>query len=372
MMPGSREERPITHTWRRRDGLPRPSNEPEHPRIGVEVPGGPKPDADSLAADLSRSLDRWPLTVLRLVGTLQGGAGPGSWKGRWLRSQRGRLIDASLCDCTGDRCFRSTCPSHRLLGPHLHGSRVLGGPWAPLSLRASAVPDGPLQNGTDIRAEVVFAGKATQEIPGFVRALLKPALGLDEEPGFVRWRSVFQMVADDEGELFWRKASPTDPAALVALHRLDEPAVRPGRLMVQFVSPTVLSQRDEQGVPGPDLPLIIDRIGRTVSVWLKRTGHQGPPLPDVDLLRAAADAEIAADHSRVIWIPSNLLGADDPPPGRDRRREPPDPGPDRIPALVGSITWTGDFRALAPLLRVANSIGVGPGRQNGLGEINIR
>ena len=114
----------------------------------------------------------------------------------------------------------------------------------------------------------------------------------------------------------------------------------------------------------PDLPLVVDRIGRTLSTWLKRSKHRGPLLPDADLLRAAAGAVLSANHTRIVAVPATLVGAE----STERRVGP----PEMVASLIGSATWTGDFRGLEPLFRAAAWVGMGPGRQNGLGELSVR
>ena len=94
-----------------------------------------------------------------------------------------------------------------------------------------------------------------------------------------------------------------------------------------------------------------------------RTGHRGPRIPVDDCLRAVGAAELKADHTRVVDIPDQLLGADG-----SRKDEP----PERSDALIGSATWTGQFRGIEPLLRLIHYVGMGPGRQHGLGDIVVR
>jgi len=158
---------------------------------------------------------------------------------------------------------------------------------------------------------------------------------------------------------------PDDGGAVppLPLDLLNEPRIRKGRLTLTFLSPTPLVRRLERGVVVPELPLVIDRITRGMGAWMGRTGHKGPRLPVDDLLRVAAAAKLVADNTRTVEIPSRLLGAQ----GNEEEDE-----EARVPSLMGSITWKGDFSGLSPLLRAVHHLGMGPGKQYGLGEINVR
>lgn len=350
------EEKPRTHTWRRRE---QPALEPEAPagRITVEVPPGEAPPADVLAERIRAALRGWPVVILRAVGTLNGKAKPGPWRGNWLRAQIGDIVDRTL----------RRDAANALLGAHTPG-RVVGGAWAPIAIRTSPLGDERIKPNGDVRIEIVLHGRAARASGALVDALLDPAGGLADEPGFVRWRTVQHLTVDDDGDPRWRAAQPGVPSPIVPLERIKEPKVRSRRVMVTFHSPAAIARRDEQGEPWPDFVVLIDRIGRTLSTLLKRSKHEGPRLPDEDLLRAAANAKLVANHTRVVQVPGALVGAE--PPRFDRRGPP--PPDDRVPSLIGIATFRGDFTALIPLLTAASWIGMGPGRQNGLGEISVR
>jgi|GEM_PF-1738171 len=355
---------PKTRTWRRGDAAPMP--EAPKSRIQVEVPAGAPPDPDELAAAVRRSLAGWPVVVLRVVGRTTDKVSPGSWKGRWLRGQIGLLADASMHEDA----------ARTLLGPHEPGSRISGGAWAPIALRTSAIPDGRLAQGTDIRAEIVLHGRAAHHAGQLVAALLEPDRGRLEEPCHLEWSTVQHLTCDEDGDLRWRKSLPGARPTFVPMDQISEPSVRKSRLLMTFHSPVAIAQRGEVGDPWPDLPLIVDRIGRTMSTWLKRSKHRGPLLPDGDLLRAAAAARLVANHTREVQLPPAMVGAEPPaPPRRVPGKRPPPPPPniqERVAGLVGSATWSGSFAGLTPLLCAASWIGMGPGRQNGLGEITVR
>jgi len=352
------DDPPKTRTWRRRD---QPASTPEPPkgRIQVEVPPGPAPDPEDLASRVRASLGGWPIVVLRVVGETTTKVAPGPWKGRWLRGQIGLNVDASM----------HPDAARTLLGAHEPGTRIVGGAWAPLALRTSSLDDGRLREGQDVRAEIVLHGRAAHHAGQMVKALLQPDTNRFSEPSTVGWRTVQHLTSDD-GELRWRTSTVGDRPDFIRLDELAEPKVRRSRLLVTLHSPAAIAQRGENGEPWPDLPVLVDRIGRTMSTWLKRSKHRGPLLPDADLLRAAAEARLVANHTRAVQIPANLVGAEPP---RGPRRGPPVPAaPERVAALVGSATFSGNFAGLAPLLRAASWIGMGPGRQNGLGELSVR
>ncbi len=355
-----RDDPPQTRTWRRRD-RPVKSPEPPRERIRVEIPTGDPPDPVDLARRVRDSLAGWPVAILRCVGQTTDNASPGAWKGRWLRGQVGLAIDA-------------TCPpevAKSLLGAHEPGTRIVGGAWAPIALRTSSLPDGRLAPGNDIRTEIVLHGRAAEQAGELVRALLEPAHQRFAEPGLIDWTTVQHLTVDDDGDLRWRTSSSGQDTPLVPLDQISEPSVRKKRLLVTLHSPAAIAQRDEVGEPWPELPVLIDRMGRTLSTWLKRSKHRGPLLPDADLLRAAGAAQLVANHTRSVQLPPNIVGAE--PGGFSKRRGPPPPGgPERVAGLVGSATYTGDFEGLTPLLRAAAWVGMGPGRQNGLGELAVR
>lgn len=350
------DDTPRTHTWRRREQAP---PEPEAPagRITVDVPPGDAPDPAVLADRVRAALAGWPVVILRAVGTLNGKGRPGAWKGNWLRSQIGELVDRTL----------SRDAAHAVLGAHQPG-RVVGGAWAPIAIRTSPLGDERIAPNGTVRIEIVLHGRAAHASGELVYALLNPAGGLADEPGFVRWNTVQHLLCDEDGDPRWKKAQPSVAAPLVPLDRITEPNVRSRRVMVTFQSPTAIARRGEDGEPWPEFTVLTDRIGRTLSTLLKRSKHAGPRLPDDDLVRAAAGARLVANHTRIIQVPAHLVGSE--PPRFDRRGPPP---PDeRVASLLGSATFSGDFTGLQPLLRAASWIGMGPGRQNGLGEINVR
>ncbi len=347
-----------TRTWRRRDAAP--PTEPAAPagRITVQAPKGDAPPADVLAARIRASLAGWPVVVLRATGTVNGKARPGQWRGLWLRSQIGEIIDRTLSREAG----------LALLGVHTPG-RVYGGAWAPIALRTSPLGEDRLKPDSDVCIEIVLHGRAAHAAGELVRALLNPAGGAAKADGFVRWRTVQHLVCDEGEEPRWRPCAPKVPAALLAVDRLTEPKIRARRVMVTFQSPTVIARRGEDGEPWPDFMLLVDRMGRTLSTLLDRSGHTGPRMPDDDLLRAAASARLVANHTRLVQTPSTIAGAEPP---RLDRRSPTPPPEEQLPLLVGSATFSGDFEGLRPLLRAVSWLGMGPGRQNGLGEISIR
>ncbi len=324
----------------------------------VDVPHGDAPPADVLAERIRASLRGWPVVILKATGTLNGKAKPGPWRGLWLRSQIGEIVDRTLSRDAG----------LALLGAHTPG-RVVGGAWAPIALRTSPLGDERLKPGGDVRVEIVLTGRAAGASGELIRALLSPAGGLADEPGFIRWRTIQQLVCEEGRDARWRKSSPSVAAPLVPLDRLTEPKVRSRRVLVNFMSPAAIARKDETGVPWPDFVVLVDRIGRTFSTLLKRSKHDGPRLPDEDLLRVAASAQLVQNHTRIVQVPGSLVGAE--PPRFDRRALTPPPE-ETVPSLAGSATFSGDFTALKPLLQAATWMGMGPGRQNGLGEIAIR
>jgi hypothetical protein len=324
----------------------------------VDVPQGDAPPAEVLAERIRASLRGWPVVVLKASGTLNGKGKPGPWRGLWLRSQIGEIVDRTLSRDAG----------LALLGAHTPG-RVVGGAWAPIALRTSTLGDERLKADGDVRVEIVLTGRAAHASGELIRALLSPAGGLAQEPGFVRWERVQHLVCEDGRDARWRKCAPSVAATLVPMDRLTEPKVRKRRVLVNFQSPAVIARKDEVGVPWPDFVVLVDRIGRTLSTLLKRSKHEGPRLPDEDLLRVAATATLVQNHTRIVQVPGSLVGAE--PPRMDRRMTTPPPE-EQVASLAGSATFSGDFTALQPLLQAASWIGMGPGRQNGLGEIAVR
>ncbi|MCO4769578.1 MAG: CRISPR system precrRNA processing endoribonuclease RAMP protein Cas6 [Deltaproteobacteria bacterium] len=357
--PGS-DDPPKTRTWRRGDNPPRTPEAPSQ-RIRVDVPPGDAPDPDDLANRVRASLAGWPVVVLRVVGKTTEKVAPGSWKGRWLRGQVGLAVDATVHPDI----------SRTLLGPHDPGTRISGGAWAPIAVRSSMLADGRLSQGTDVRAEIVLHGRAAEEAGYMVRALLEPNHSRFAEPGTIEWTTVQHLTCDDDGDLRWRKSTPGQRAPFLPMDRIEEPSVRQSRLLMTFLSPAAIAQRGEVGEPWPELPVIVDRMGRTLSTWLKRSKHRGPLLPDADLLRAAAQARLVANHTRSVQLPPGMVGAEQFG-GKPARRGAPPPPPEPVAGLVGSATFAGSFKGLVPLLRAAAWVGMGPGRQNGLGELTVR
>lgn len=347
-----------TRTWRRRDAAPRPEPAAPAGRITVAVPKGDAPPASVLSERIRSALRGWPVVVLRASGTLNGKAKVGPWRGLWMRSQIGELVDRTLSRDAG----------LALLGAHTPG-RVIGGAWAPIAIRTSPLGEDRIRPDSDVRIEIVLHGRAAHASGELIRALLKPAGGLAGEEGFVRWRTIQHLVCDDAGEARWRACEPKVAATLLPLDRLTEPRVRSRRVMVNFQSPGAIARRGEAGEPWPEFVVLVDRIGRTLSTLLKRSNHSGSRLPDDDLLRVAGSARLVANHTRVVEVPAALVGADPP---RFDRRSPTPPPEELVASLIGSATFSGEFEGLKPLLQAATWMGMGPGRQNGLGEISIR
>lgn len=224
-------------------------------------------------------------------------------------------------------------------------------PWAPLALHTSAVEPGTRMPGDEIRGALVLAGHAACSLaPQIADALL-------DDPGDVEWTSVQAMHWDGE-ELRWRNVE-AGPAAQLALDQVGQPALRTGRLTLALLTPGILSRPEDRGRPVADLCLWVDRACRTLSTWAERTGHRGPPLPRLDLLRLATLAQLQSESVRVAELPAPFAD--------------PQCSPDqRVPALFGTATWTGTFTGLGPLLRAASHVGIGPGRSRGLGEFGLR
>ena len=356
-------DRPRTHRWYKNQ-RPGDRREPEAPPLRVRVPPGEVADQEQVAEGTREALMNWPVVVLKLVGTADEGVRIGRHPGRWLRKHIGHSIDASLCSCQGPRCVLPDCKANRLIGRHAVSTKPDGEAWAPMVVRAAGTATGKIKAGQPIRCELVFAGaKSIAVLPDFVETLRGDPEAPPLEPS-ISWTTVQHMVLNDDGDPAWRTSSAeTLPDALLPLERLTDPTVRPTRLMVTFLSSTPMGRRHETGLPSADLTLLVDRMGRSLGAWMGRTSHQGPRLPIDDLIRCAAGATLVADHTTIVPVTSALLGA-----AGSQEEE----GPIQVPALLGSMTFKGDFRGLAPLLRAVTYLGMGPGRQHGLGQISIR
>jgi len=324
------------------------------------VPGGEPPPHEQLAEACRVALAGWPVVLLKLVVRIEGRTDLGRHPARWVRRQLLAAVD-TICTCGGNRCTRDGCRANRLLGRHGKGPSPDGEAWAPFVIRAADTMQGRIEERASLTFELVLAGhQCVSELPALVAALSEPP---PPPPNGARitWPTV-QALRLREGELVWRKVDPDAAPPLLPLDQLSRPVVRPGRLTLSFLSATPMGRQGEQGTPTADFSLVMDRLSRSLGAWMGRTGHRGPRLPVDDLLRLAAVAKVTADHSRTLSLPGMLLGA-----AGSR-----DVGDERTPALLGSITWTGDFRGLAPVLRAAHYLGMGPGRQHGLGQISIR
>jgi len=330
----------------------------------VAIPDGPLPDHETVAQATIEALKGWPVVVLKLVGTADSAIRVGRHPGRWLRRHIGHSIDAGLCSCGGPRCSLPDCTANRLIGRHAPGRKPDGEAWAPLVVRAAGTGTGKLKAGTPLRCELVFAGaESVSMLPELVTLLQGEPEAPPDEPS-IKWGAVQHLAIDEDGELCWRKArAETITSGLLPLEQLAEPTVRSSRLVLTFLSATPLGRRHETGVPSADLPLIVDRMGRSLGAWMGRTGHRGPRLPTDDLLRCTSTATLVANNSTIVRLPSALLGSSG---SQD------EDGPEEVAGLLGSITFKGDFRGLAPILRAVAYLGMGPGRQHGLGQIAIR
>ncbi len=210
----------------------------------------------------------------------------------------------------------------------------------------------------------MFAGaESISALPDFIELMRGEPEAPPEEPS-VEWQAIQHLALDEDGEACWRKASSdTIGSALLPLDRVTDPPVRRSRLVLTFLSSTPLGRRHETGMPSADMALIVDRMGRSLGAWMGRTGHRGPRLPIDDLLRCAGGVSLVADNSTVVRVTSALLGASG---SQD------EDGPTEVPALLGSMTFKGEFAGLTPLLRAISYLGMGPGRQHGLGQVTVR
>ena len=345
----------------RRRTQPEPEPEPDPGQLEAHVPGGAPPPHEQLLEACRTALVGWPVVFLRIVVRIEGRTDLGRHPARWVRRELLAALDHGLCSCDGRRCTGDGCRANRLLGRHGKGPSPDGEAWAPFVIRAADSMQGKIEERESLTFELVLAGRnSVAELPGLVAALRSPPPLVPGAPRLT-WSAIHALRLDGD-ERVWRRVDPEAEPPLLPLDELTRPVVRPGRLTLSFLSPTPMGRQGEQGRPTADFTLVMDRMSRSLGAWMGRTGHRGPRLPVDDLLRAAAGARLAADHSRVLSLSSMLLGASG---SRDE-------GDDRTPSLLGSITWTGDFRGLGPVLRAAHYLGMGPGRQHGLGQISIR
>jgi len=351
-------DKPRTHKWVRRDGEPAPVRTVRR-RLAANVPDGDAPASDALAESIRAALADWPICVLRVAGRIPGRAKLGRHPGRWLRNELGYVVDETLWSSPGPRANRDDCHAFRLLGRHGKGFLPDGEAWSPMVLRPHGMPTGNIDNA-DFTVEMAFAGLAAlRSLPLLVEVLRGDPPKPPNGPG-VKWNSVQALHCDEDGDLRWKKFA--DEAPWLPLDKLAEPRVRKTRMVMAFHTSTPVTLRGEAGDPTVELPFIMDRMTRSFGAWMGRTGHKGPRLPVDDILRVAATAEVAQNNTQVVEIPQVLLTAE------GTRGQVAD---DRSKALTGEITWRGDFTGLAPLLRAAAWVGMGPGRQHGLGQIGI-
>lgn len=351
---------PRTHRWVRRARPQQPALEPR--ALAAEVPDGVPPEGLLLADRCREALAGWPIVVLRIVVHIEGRADLGRHPARWIRRELLEAADRGLCSCPGTRCTRPDCRSNRLFGRHGRGHVADGEAWAPFAVRAAESTQGRIEERGALKFELVLAGeRAVGELPGLVETLSVPREATPGSSGLV-WAAIHALRQEEDGELAWRRVDPSAPPPLLAIDRLTAPTIRPSRLTLTFLTATPMGRQKERGQPTPDLGLVIDRLTRSLGAWMGRTGHKGPRLPVEDLLRAAGAASLKADHSRIVELPGLLLGASG---SRDEEDA-------KTPSLLGSITWTGDFVGLGPVLRAAHYLGMGPGRQHGLGQVAVR
>jgi hypothetical protein len=343
---------PRTHRYFNRPDLP-PKDHRAPPPLEYRIPPGQPQSPERIDAAVADALRGWAVVRLRVVGDLRSKIAFGNNPGPRLHGLICGAVDRALCTC-GSSCVNRACPAHQLLGRHEVGpGSGIGDPWAPVALRVSRATHGRAITGTTTRIELVLAGRAAVNAAEFVRAL-----GNDRD-GEVDWRTIQYLQGGAEGEPRWRAAKTVaSEDMLLPLDVVGEPRLRSRRLTWMFHSPTTLNRLGEFGSPHVAFPLILDRAGRGLATWMHRTGHRGPHLPSHDLLRAAARVETAADHTRVIGLATHTVGAGD-------------EGPDSIGALMGSVTWKGDFTPFARLLRAIHYVGMGPARAHGFGEVEL-
>jgi len=361
---------PRTHRWfKPPEGMPKRSEADDAvPVIRASVPSGTRAEAGQLQDDIRAALEGWPIVVLRVVGRV---AGPslkvGKQPARWLRKDLVGIVDAVLCTCRGERCVEDRCTANRLLGRHGKTGRADGEAWAPFVIRAADTASGSIDRGGRISYELVLAGAATREVGRLIEAFSQENQPYEYHP--VRWQTIQALTIGADGDLRWKKVEPdaaTSP--LISIGELGEPKLRPKRLMMTFRTATPVARQGERGTPSDDLALVLDRMTRSLGAWMGRTGHRGPRLPVDDILRAATGSTVSADHRRTLQVPDALLAS----PGAREFRPVERQESDGTTALTGSITWTGDFAGLAPLLRAVSYLGMGPGRQHGLGQVSFR
>jgi hypothetical protein len=336
--------------------------------IEVSIPAGEPVGSEQLQAGIRAALAGWPIAVLRVVGYVKGHQlKVGLQPARWLRKDLVGIVDAVLCTCRGDRCVEDQCTANRLLGRHGKTGKADGEAWAPFVVRAADTVTGNLEQGARIGYELVLVGAATREIGRLIEAFSQENQPYEFHP--VRWQAVQALTLGDDETLRWKTV---DPAAatppLVSIGDIVEPKLRRKRLTMTFLTATPVARQGESGAPSADLVLVLDRMTRSLGAWMGRTAHRGPRLPVDDILRAAGGTRVSADHRRTLLVPDALLAA----PGARDFRPMGGEESDGTTALLGSITWSGDFSGLFPLLRAVQYLGMGPGRQHGLGQVAFR
>ncbi len=361
-MADKEDDRPRTHKWVRRDGATI-RQAPDRSQMSVTTPEGEAPESTDLAQGMRAALIDWPIVILRVVGHANGKLKLGQHPGRWVRGRLGGIIDDVLDGGSSPRITNPNSPAHRLLGRHGRGSKPDGEAWAPFVVRADGMPEALGDKGGDLRFELVMAGeKAVSEVPAFIAALRAGHPAPSGEPE-IEWRTIQAMQVDEDGDPRWKSVPPgATEVPLVALDRITEPRVRKGRMVFAFVSATPLARRGDVGDVHGECALVVDRLCRSMGAWMGRTSHRGPRIPVDDALRAAAEITLVSDGTRAVEVPTRLIAAE----GAQVDAE------ERVAALTGVVTWKGDFSGLAPLLRAAHWVGMGPGRQHGLGQVSIR
>lgn len=365
---------PRTHRWFKPpdDYVPRATAGDDGPVvIEAAVPAGQPAQPDQLAAAIRAALAGWPIAVLRVVGYVKGDQlKVGKQPARWLRKDLVGIVDAVLCSCRGDRCIEDSCTANRLLGRHGKTGKADGEAWAPFVVRAAETVTGTLEQGARIGYELVLAGAATQEIGRLLEAFSQENQPYDLHP--VRWQAVQALTLGEDKALRWKTVDPgADSSPLISVGDIAEPKLRRRRLTMTFLTATPIARQGESGTPSPDLALVLDRMTRTLGAWMGRTAHRGPRLPVDDILRAAGGVKVSADHRRTLLVPDVLLAAPGARAFRPMDREDTETS-DGTTALIGSITWSGDFSGLVPLIRAIQYLGMGPGRQHGLGQVAFR
>jgi hypothetical protein len=361
-MAQSDDDRPRTHRWIRPQGEPRrPDAKPG--QLTVHIPDGAPPAAEDLAEAMREALAGWPIVVLRVVGHAHGKLKLGRNPGRWVRTRLGDIIDNVLDGGGSPRITNPNSPAHRLLGRHGRGNKPDGEAWAPFVVRAHGMPEALGDNGGDLRFELAIAGaKAVSEVPALVAAMRAGHRPPPGEPK-VDWRTIQALQLDEDGDPRWKTVPQgADKVSTVALDKISEPRVRKGRMVFAFLTATPLARRGDVGEAVPEFPLLMDRLCRSMGAWMGRTSHRGPRIPVDDALRASAQVVMVNDGTTKVEVPTRLIAAE----GAQIDAE------ERIAAVEGVVTYRGDLAGLAPLLRAAHWVGMGPGRQHGLGQVAIR